>query len=180
QKLICKNITSEDILNSAKVSSRKFSKIKLYFMIGLPSERMDDVKAILDLANKVKEIVGAVKISVNPLVPKPHTPFQWLPFGGLQNIKEGLKQLKRKIEYLKTESDKLRIDARIPDIKEYVVQTILSRGNESVSKVFVQKDYRGLSKFLGEQKVDELLPWDFIDHGYSKITLLREYEKVIG
>ncbi|MEM3786180.1 MAG: radical SAM protein [Nitrososphaeria archaeon] len=180
QKLICKNITSEDILNAAKVSSRKFSKIKLYFMIGLPSERMDDVKAILDLANKVKEIVGAVKISVNPLVPKPHTPFQWLPFGGLQNIKEGLKQLKRKIEYLKTESDKLRIGARIPDIKEYVVQTILSRGNESVSKVFVQKDYRGLSKFLGEQKVDELLPWDFIDHGYSKITLLREYEKAIG
>ncbi len=180
QKIIGKGITSDDILNAAKTSSKRFNKIKLYFMIGLPNEKMDDVKEIVNLANKVKEIVGAVKISVNPLVPKPHTPFQWLPFGGLQNVKKGLNQLKRKIEYLKSETSRLKIDARIPDIIEYAVQTILSRGDESVSKVFENNDFKGLSKFLGEQKVDEVLPWDFIDHGYSKSMLLKEYEKVIS
>ncbi|MCX8188302.1 MAG: radical SAM protein [Nitrososphaeria archaeon] len=180
QELICKNITSTDILNAAKLSSKKFNKIKLYFMIGLPYETMDDVKGIVDLANKVKEIVGVVKISVNPLVPKPHTPFQWLPFGGLQNIKKGLDQLKRKIEYLKLETNKLRIDARIPNITEYIIQTILSRGDESVSKVLEKKDFRRLSKFLGEQKIDETFPWDFIDHGYNKNMLLEEYEKIMS
>jgi len=180
QDAIGKDITSEDVLDAAKAASGKLSKVKLYFMIGLPNESMDDVRGIVDLAKKVKDIVGAVKISVNPLVPKPHTPFQWLPFGGHPVLKEGLKQLRRKIEYLKMEAGRLKIEARIPDMAEYIVQTILSRGDESVSKVFGERDFRGLSKFLRQQDVDNVLPWDFIDHGYSKSALLKEYQKACG
>jgi len=180
QEKIGKGITSEDVINAAKVSSKKVNKIKLYFMIGLPGESFEDVKDIVNLASRVKEIVGAVKISVNPLVPKPHTPFQWLPFTGNRNLREGLKQLKKKIDYLRTETIRLNIEARIPDITEYAIQTILSRGDESVSKVFEEKDFRGLSKFLKEQPLDDVLPWDFIDHGYSRNALAKEYEKGIS
>ncbi|MBC7092086.1 MAG: radical SAM protein [Nitrososphaeria archaeon] len=180
QERIGKDITSEDVLNAAKVSSKKFSKIKLYFMIGLPDESIDDVKNIVNLASKVKEIVGAVKISVNPLVPKPHTPFQWLPFAGNKNLREGIKQLKKKIDYLRIEASRLKIEARIPDMTEYIIQTILSRGDETVSKVFETKDFSGLSKFLKEQPFDDTLPWDFIDHGYSKNALLKEYWKTVN
>ena len=91
-----------------------------------------------------------------------------------------MKQLKKKIDYLRRETIRLNIEARIPDMTEYVIQTILSRGDESVSKVFDEKDLRGLSKFLKEQPLDDVLPWDFIDHGYSRNALAKEYEKGIG
>ena len=178
-EILNKGISVEDVLRVSELSSGVFEKIKLYFMIGLPNESLEDVKKIIELALKVKSYVKRVEISVNPLVPKPHTPFQWLPFGGKDDIKEGIKELRDKVKLLKAECRKHGIEADISNVKEFAIQTILSRGNEDVSRIFDGVSYTEFLSYLERIDVDAELPWDFIDHGYKKSKLVNEYLKVI-
>jgi radical SAM superfamily enzyme YgiQ (UPF0313 family) len=177
-EVLNKGIDVEDVMNAAKLSAGRFDKVKLYFMVGLPNERFEDVKDILELALKVKKYVKRVEISVNPLVPKPHTPLQWLPFGGKSDVKEGIRELKKKLQYLKIESRKLGIEADVSGVREFVTQTILSRGDETVAGMLEGRGYRNFYSFLGEMDIDRILPWDFIDHGYSKDRLVKEYQNL--
>ncbi len=175
QEILNKGITNDDVMHAAELASNHVDKIKLYYMVGLPGESFDDVKAIIDQAIRVKKFVKRVEISVNPLVPKPHTPFQWLPFGGKENVKEGLKELRKKLQFLKAESSKRGLEADISDVKEFAIQTIISRGDESVSGIFEGVHWRKYQKFLESIDVESELPWDFIDHGYRKDRLIKEY-----
>lgn len=171
--VVNKNIDEEDVVKAAEVASGRFEKIKLYYLIGLPGETLEDVKRIVEQALKVKKFVKRVEVSVNPLVPKPHTPFQWLPFGGREN---GLKELKKKVEIVKRDCRKHGIEAEVGDVREFAVQTVLSRGDENVFSVINKRDQ--VEKFLKTLDLDSELPWDFIDHGYSKKRLKEEFLKV--
>ncbi len=182
--ILGKDLSEEDIMNAASIASEKGIKsIKLYFMIGLPKETKEDLKELIELAKKIKRLFRDVSISINPLVPKPHTPFQWLPYTGFRDFLAGMKELKRRIDFLKKELSR-EFDVSVSSPDKFAIQTILSRGGEEVCNLIrtrkqslrIAKDL-GLLKYLGEIPVEDKLPWDFIDHGYSKSRLIREYEK---
>ncbi|RLI80225.1 radical SAM protein [Archaeoglobales archaeon] len=170
REIVNKGISEEDVINAVSLFSGKFKKIKLYFMIGLPFEGYDDLKAIVELAKKVKKYINRVTLSINPLVPKPHTPFQWLPFD--------VEELKVKADFLRKELRRANIKAEISKIEEFAIQTALSRGDEKIGRLLSKSRIKvgDIKDYLSEIPVDSELPWDFIDHGYKKERLIKEYE----
>lgn len=169
-----KETSFEDIKRAVEICAGKFEKLKLYYMIGIPQESIEDVRKISEQANELKKFIPNVEISVNPLVPKPHTPLQWLKFGG----EGGITELRRKIELLDRECKKSGIEFSKPNLKEFVLQTILARGDENVSDIFDGKSYRAHLELLNAINTSAKLPWDFIDHGYKKSKLLKEFERL--
>jgi len=193
RRVINKGISEEDVLNAARMAGEKgIEKIKLYFMIGLPGETQDDLRDILELSRKVKEFVRKVEISVNPLVPKPHTPFQFLSFGGkLEFRREDIKELKQKIRFLRGEFKKANgFEFKAANVEEFAVQTVISRGNEDVFdliKAGRRNAFRnifrfGLEKYLDAVETDKTndIPWLFIDHGYNPKRLEEEFRRAMA
>jgi len=182
-----KGISEEDVLNATKIAKEKGIKsVKLYFMIGLPTESDEDIKELIELVKKVRKIIPRVSISINPLVPKPHTPFQWLPYTGFKDVREGMKVLNNRIKVLKRELSKIA-ELYIEGVESFALQTILSRGEDEVGDLIEKgratlksAEKRGFFKYLEEIPLDEELPWDFIDHGYKKERLIKEYEESLG
>ncbi|MEM2345464.1 MAG: radical SAM protein [Archaeoglobaceae archaeon] len=167
-----KDISFEDLKRAIEISSGSFEKLKLYYLIGLPNENIEDVKKIVEQIKLFKRFIPRIEISVNPLVPKPHTPLQWLPFANLSEIR-------KKILVLKNECRKNGIEFNPVDPKEFATQTILSRGDESVSKMLESRNYRSFEDFLLGIDIEKELPWDFIDHGYKKSKLVAEFQKLM-
>jgi radical SAM superfamily enzyme YgiQ (UPF0313 family) len=98
RKVINKRITEEDILDTAgRILSGDIETLRLYFMIGLPTETREDVAGIIDLAKKVRgrSRKGYITLSISTFVPKPFTPFQWHPMAPLKEVKERLKMIKK-------------------------------------------------------------------------------------
>ena len=208
RKVINKNLTEADILRAADLLvERDIESLKLYFMIGLPEERDDDVLGIADLTGKIlgrvrgsHKHIGGVTVSLNPFVPKPWTPFQWDPM-------EQPASLKRKVATLRTALGKLggpaiALDAESP--REAYFQTLVSRGNRAVGGILERLSIRSresagsiwheLTEIRREAHDggslpnpdafvtrafghDENLPWDFIDHHIHKWFLLSERKK---
>ncbi len=166
---------------------------RLYIMIGLPFEEDADIDAIGNLAGRIKDYMeqqgsrGKLTLSINPFVPKPFTPFQWLPMAD-QRIVE--KRLKRIREYLKGRKQ-LEIISESP--REAVIQAVLARGDRRVSKILLESHKMGGSKafrrfmkaggldegfYLGRKRApDEIFPWESIDIGVRREYLLEELEK---
>src|SRR3989338_4109032 len=95
--VINKRISETEILESiALISKAGIQKLKLYFMIGLPTETIDDMQAIIELTLKIKDMLhgGLITLSINPFIPKPFTPFQWCGY-------EDIKSLKHKMDIIK-------------------------------------------------------------------------------
>lgn len=166
-------------------------------MVGLPTETMDDVDEIMALCKKIKhrflkssrpqKRMGEITVSLNCFVPKPFTPFQWCAM-------EELSTLKRKIKKIKTGLKKVanvRVNADIP--RWAYIQALLSRGDRKVARILYlfQKTGANWAQTLKEsplnpdfyvlrkRSLDELFPWDFIDHGIKKSFLKKEYKKSI-
>lgn len=204
RRVINKNLSEEDILRAAELMAGEgVQQIKLYFMIGLPTETDADVLAIATLAERIrsrltdgerKRRVGSVTISLNAFVPKPWTPFQWDPMdaiGTLRGKAQRLRQAARRIA-------NLTLDVESP--REAYLQTILSRGDRRVAAFLAavhaadgdwwrvirtwQRD--GLpgaphpdTYVHRTYAADELLPWDFIDHRIDKSYLWIERRKAL-
>ena len=184
-----------------------WSTIKLYFMIGLPTETKEDLLGIKDLGYKVKNIFfnlpkekrqGNLKITLSAscFVPKPFTPFQWVGQNSLEEFNE-------KISFLKNEIKDKKITFNYHDPKLSFLEAVLARGDRRLGKVLVRAwelgckfdgwseifDYdkwmqafeeTGISAdfyALRERKFDEVMPWDFIDIGVDKAFLIKEYQK---
>jgi radical SAM superfamily enzyme YgiQ (UPF0313 family) len=150
-KIIDKRIEREDVLKAIRLAREKnLEKLKLYFIIGLPSERKEDIQGIVDLIKDVGETfiersetqsfrvasyedVGATPVvarkiilSINPFVPKPFTPFQWAPMDSEKSLREKLKIISDGIRGLKG------IKFEKKSIKEAILQGVLSQGNRKV------------------------------------------------
>ena len=147
RKVINKNLTENEILNAAEMLvGEGVENLKLYFMIGLPEERDDDVLEIANLTGRIleraraqKKRVGRVTVSLNPFVPKPWTPFQWDPM-------EDTASLKRKIALLRAAFGRLggpsiELDAESP--REAYFQTLVSRGDRRVGAILERLSERG-------------------------------------
>ncbi|MDQ1330787.1 MAG: hypothetical protein QG578_1052, partial [Thermodesulfobacteriota bacterium] len=194
--VINKGITEEQILASTEtIVESGIPNIKLYFMTGLPTETMDDIEEIVILCRKIKKRflassriqkrIGQITVSINPFVPKPFTPFQWVPMESLISLKKKITHIK---EGLRKEAN-MRTDSEPP--KRSYLQALISRGDRRVSDILsLANTNRGnWAKTLKsspldpafyihrERLFDELLPWDFIDHGIKKSFLIKEYQK---
>ncbi|MFH1075336.1 MAG: radical SAM protein [Pseudomonadota bacterium] len=197
--VINKGITEGDILNATEILvSAGIPNLKLYFMIGLPTETFEDIKELTELCKKVKHVflktsrgmrrLGEITISLNCFVPKPHTPFQWVGF-------EKSVVLKERIKYIKNELNKvpnIRVHADTP--KWAYNQALIARGDRRLAGLLetINKNQGNWPKALKEYSVnpdfyvlrermfEEKLPWDFIDHGITKEYLAREYKLALA
>ena len=198
RKIINKGITEEDILNAAEtLVAEGIPNLKLYFMVGLPLETVDDVEAIVTLCKQIKhkflkssrarKRIGEITVSLNSFVPKPFTPFQWVAMDDIRSLKNKIKMIKQGLKRIAN----VRVHADIP--RWAYIQALLSRGDRKVAKILslANKNQGNWPKtfkaspinpdfyVLRERSVDELLPWDFIDHGINKSFLKQEYKRAL-
>ncbi|ENN96384.1 radical SAM protein [Methanocaldococcus villosus KIN24-T80] len=141
RKFINKDISNEDIFNAVELA-KKFGieKVKLYYLIGLPGEKEEDIKAIASLTEKIKREIKRVEVSINPFVPKPHTEFEDFIF----DIDS-----KKKIKLLEKMLKKIRVKVSYENFNSMLCQAVLAKGNESLGKYL--DDYH---KFLKVIKKD--------------------------
>lgn len=205
RKVLNKSFDEEDFFSVLKEAYQHgYQHIKLYFMIGLPSEEKKDLDAIIDLAEVASELrreaVGRsarVNVSIATLIPKPHTPFQWLAMEGIELIQE-------KQEYLKKRSrDKHSLKLKFHNPQTSFLECLLSRGDRRIAEVILKAWQRGarldawdehfsLERWeaaLGEVGLDgqfyvnrhckeeEIFPWDFIDTGIEKAHLWSDLKR---
>ena len=204
--VVNKNVTEEQLMETARrVFSRGWSKMKLYFMIGLPTEEDDDVRGIvrtgikaLRVAREVRGKGGArVTVSVSTHVPKPHTPFQWCAM-------DTHAEILRKQSILELEAHKTGIGLRMHDSEGSWLEGVLARGDARLSDVIEGAYRRGArfdswdekmkldawdaaflehgvvpGDFLGTIPTSARLPWDHIDVGLEEGFLAREYRKAL-
>jgi radical SAM family uncharacterized protein len=200
--VVNKPIGDEELLAVAEeVYSRGWKTIKLYFMIGHPTQTLDDVAAIVDLVMAVRAVgrrvlgrKAQVNVGVSTLVPKPHTPFQWVPLADEADIR--------------AQQDYLKENLRGPGLKlnwnnyqETLLEAVLSRGDRRLgaaihrawqlgarfdgwSDQFKVEAWRQAFRETGlelgfyarrPRALDEVLPWDHIDAGVTKRYLVGDY-----
>ena len=205
--VINKGITEEDLMNSSKMAFEGgYSSIKLYFMMGLPFETIEDVCGIADLSKKVvrqyfsvpkeKRSPGLrVTASVSSFVPKAFTPFQW----ARQNTMD---ELRTKQYALKECMDDKRVKYNYHEAPVSVLEGVFARGDRRLADVLLAAHKKGIrfdgwSQFFSmekwqeafqecglnmdfytrERSFDEILPWDMIDVGVRKDFLISEAKK---
>lgn len=197
RNIINKNITEKDIFNACSmIFEAGVLNLKLYFLIGLPNETKEDIDEIIILIQTIKDImlnkcrgkkrIGTITISINPFIPKPFTPFQWEPF-------EDIRSLEKKINHIRTGlSKETNIKLHIEAPKKSYFQAALARGDRRCASILLKMHEQKSSNWKKAAKecdinldfyvyrkimTDELLPWDFIDHGIDKNFLIKEWQK---
>ena len=194
RRVLKKGYTEEEVLRAIdNLVENGLSQIKCYFLIGLPSENDEDVKAILLLAKKIRHQILSnrksqrekwkIVLSVNPFIPKPATPFQWVPLEEVGELKRKLKVIQRGLKGEKGME-------MIHDLPKWAyIQTLLSRGDRRVGTILMaaHRCEGNWGQALREMSInpdfyvyrkrdlDEVFPWDFIDHGITKERLKEEY-----
>ncbi len=196
RNLIKKDISEAQILEAIDILARHdILNIKLYFMIGLPGETMEDIHAILGLIRKIRHTIlahrhttrrlGKIIVSISPFVPKPGTPFQWFPLLALSEIKLRLAWLKKTL----SKEPNVHVISDLP--KWSYIQAVLSKGDRRVATLLKRVHENGGNwpksfkesplnpDFYAYRSIDtsEILPWDFIETGIPKSRLIREYKQ---
>jgi len=204
---INKNVDEEDLIRTCRVAFEGgWNNLKLYFMLGLPTETDEDVVAISEMANKVlhcwrqhsnnKNRGVRITISTSCFIPKPHTPFQWEP-------QVSIEEYLRKVKLLRESLTAKNVNYNWHEAETSLVEAVLSRGDRRIADV-IEKAFRSGSSLdawsdyfdFGRWKTafeecgidpafyanrlreqDEIMPWDVIDLGVSKKYLWRERER---
>jgi radical SAM family uncharacterized protein/radical SAM-linked protein len=209
--VINKNVTEEQLLETAqRVFSRGWRSMKLYFMIGLPTEREEDVREIARVGGRARVVGRRIKaelgtggspkitVSVSTHVPKPHTPFQWCAMDGPNVVRE-------KQGWLEEEARAARVELRMHDCDTSWLEGVFARGDRAIAPV-LERAYRAGARFdswedqkkmriwedafstegvdparyLGTIPTMARLPWDHIDVGLEDGFLVREYRKALS
>lgn len=208
RNVINKGLTEEEIMRGSSLAFQGgWNRVKLYFMVGLPTETGDDLLGIVDLANKIVDKYHeipkeerprpvSVVVSSSCFVPKPFTPFQWVAQATVEEFME-------KQKYVKTNMTKKQVKFNYHEPELSSMEGVLARGDRKVARLIVRawelgakfdgwsdmfkydswiqafKD-TGLSKEFyanRERSYDEILPWDHISIGVSKKFFINEMER---
>ncbi|KLU63156.1 radical SAM superfamily protein [Peptococcaceae bacterium CEB3] len=206
RNVINKGVTEENLMEAVGAAFRAgWSGIKLYFMIGLPTETQEDLDGIADLAAKVLDLgrrLGVrnvrLTVSASSFVPKSHTPFQWEP-------QEAQASLAQKQQYLKERLRDRRIKYNYHDVATSFLEAVFAKGDRRLADVLEhayragcrfdgwteqfryglwQESFRGLGLdpgFYANRTLDydDVLPWDHLESGVSKEFLRREHWKAL-
>lgn len=208
--VINKNVTWEEIERTVKLAfGAGYTSVKLYFMMGLPTETLEDIKGIAETAQRIVELYYAnpdhpkgkgvqVSISVACFVPKPHTPFQFVP----QDTQE---QLREKQQHLLRSVKSRKISVSYHDSKTSFLEAVFAKGDRRLGKVLLEAYRRGCyfdgwdehfrydtwmevfrdlgldPAFYANRAIglDEVTPWSHMDYGVTKEYLVREYKKAL-
>jgi len=196
RRVINKGLTADDLDRAVvALSESGIPQLRLYFMLGLPTETTDDVAEIPRLVKHLEHVVtkasqgkkrlGLITLSLSSFVPKAFTPFQWVPFMEVAELKKRLKLVAREFHGVKA----VRVHTDLP--KWAYVQALLARGDRRVADILLAAHEQGWNKAfrtspinpdfftLRERNQDELFPWDFIDHGLKKDYLWEEYQRAL-
>jgi radical SAM superfamily enzyme YgiQ (UPF0313 family) len=206
RRVLNKNLTEAEILRAADwLVGGGVRALKLYFMVGAPTETQADVDAIADLTEQIyarfcgkSGRVGGLTLSVNAFSPKPWTPFQWEPMEEMGIVQRKLTGLKKRLARL----PRVTVDTESP--REAYYQTLLSRGDRRTGGILLEAHQNGGDwwsviqrlrraekkrsekpclnpDFFVYRRYDykEILPWDFIDHSVSKQYLWVEWRKAL-
>lgn len=206
--VINKNVAEQEVLSTCeKAFENGWTSVKLYFMMGLPTETMEDIKGIADLGmevihtfynnpNRQKGTGCQVSISCASFIPKPFTPFQWEPEDSMESLKEKQKYL---LECIPTK--KIRVSYH--ETPTSLLEGVLARGDRRLGKVILRAfelgckfdswddkfNFNAWMQAFNENNIDpyfythrkrefsELLPWDHLDFGVSRKFLENENKK---
>lgn len=181
--------------------SMGWKNLKLYFMTGLPTEKEEDLRGIIELSRRIaslgerQRLHPQISVSVSTFVPKPHTPFQWEPQISLEAMKERLQFLKGNLK-----NKKIRLKWQDPHLS--LLEGVFSMGDRNLSKVLIEAHRLGcrfdgwsdqfrfdlwkkafekaeleMAPYIRKKGMKEALPWSFIETGIGTDFLWREYEK---
>jgi len=201
RRMINKNVTDQEIFQALDFAwQHRWQKIKMYFMLGLPGENMDDIEAIVLLLQKILVMARArqarinIHVSFSSFVPKPHTPLQWAG-------RDDIDVLEGKIAYLKNRLKRHKnLDLDFHSLHLGIIETILARGDARVGELLVQAFKAGEvftawdahfhfpvwekwirssagGDFLTTFPLTAVFPWDFIDLNFKKEYLAAEYRR---
>jgi radical SAM superfamily enzyme YgiQ (UPF0313 family) len=194
RRVINKHLTMAQLTDAVATIARAgdFS-IRLYVLIGLPTETVEDRHALVRMVKELKHTIvkassdrgtiGRIRVSINCFVPKPFTPFQWAPFGQVSMLNEARKTISRSL----VKEGGIQVSFDVP--KWAYVQALLSLGDRRVGGMLLNAhrfggDWKKAFKYSDvnpdffvyrPKGFDELLPWDFLDHGLRKSFLKKEY-----
>ena len=196
--VIGKQLSNEEIFNAVRALARaRVQKIKLYFMVGLPTETDQDIQEIIRLVKAIKHTyvhevksekwLVHIQLTISFFVPKPATPFQWHPFDDVTRLKQKLKTITGSLRHEK----KIMVSCDLP--KWAYIQALLSRGDRRTGRLLMQAyDHGGdWDRAFRESDInpdfyvyrkrsfEERLPWDFIKHAIDKEKLWDEYLKAL-
>ena len=196
RRVVNKGMRESDILSCVeKLVRAGIMNIRVYLMIGLPTETWDDMALTVEFCQKMQAVfidtsrankkIGQMTINLNCFIPKASTPFQWT---GIETV--GL--LKKKIKYLKKNLQKLpNIHFQMDSPRKSHIQAILSRGDQRMSYL-IERAYQlkgnwsqamksfDLNHCIEPKGTSDELPWDFIDQGIKKDYLAQEYQKALN
>lgn len=204
--VVNKNVTEAQLMTTAeRIFSRGWTKMKLYFMIGLPTEEDEDVAGIVQTGQRALEVARKVRgrkdarvtVSVSTFVPKPHTPFQWCQM-------DEYSEILRKQEVLRDERRRSGVKLRMHDSRGSWLEAVLARGDRRLGPVIAYAYDRGArfdsweehidldlwqealqtedldaQPFLQTIPIDARLPWDHLDVGLEEGFLAREYKRAL-
>ena len=198
RRVINKGITADDVLTAAEtLAGQNIKNLKLYYMIGLPTETQADIDEMIDLTMRVKKIlleigrargkITLLTLSINCFIPKPWTPFQYHPMEEITVLKARLRFLRKKLGA----EPNIRIKAENPE--KSCFQAALARGDRRVGlalhrMILDNQQWRPAFKeenidpdiyVTRQRNSDELFPWDIIDHGINRKFLWTEYQKAL-
>jgi radical SAM family uncharacterized protein/radical SAM-linked protein len=193
----------EDVLfqGLTDLFSKGWKNVKLYFMTGLPTEKEEDLRGIIDLSRKIlslgerQKIHPHVNVSISTFVPKPHTPFQW-------ESQIPLEEMKEKLGFLKAELKRNRLHVKWQDPYLSLLEGIFSRGDRNLSKALAEAHRLGcrfdgwsdqfnysfwreafekagleMSLYSRKRGLEEAHPWSFIETGIESAFLMEERQK---
>ena len=196
RRVINKGISEEHLQNAATLSAKSgIQHMRLYIMIGLPTETDEDIEAIVGLAERTQAHMekvgckGRLTLSINPFIPKPFTPFQWMAM-------DNQKVVEKKLQYIKKALQKnRRIEVLVESPKEAYIQGVLARGDRRLGAVIAacaadrgSKSFKSEMKAAGldmdnmnyrERSFDEFLPWSHLDMGMQEGYLEMEWKRSI-
>ena len=206
RRVINKDVKTGDLLEAARNAfSQGWRLLKLYFMIGLPTERQDDleaieglIKGILEAGRQARNMTPQINVSVSSFIPKPHTPFQWLAMEDAGTLQEKMGFLRSRLKRYRT------VQLKFHDLPTSLLEAVFSRGDRRLAGPLSEAWRRGARfdswkdhfrfevwesaladggldyrDYLSALDLDAPLPWDIIETGLTKEHLRRELGKAL-
>ncbi len=202
RRVINKDFTDEMIYTVIeRLLKRRINTLKLYFMIGLPTETAEDIQAIITMVEKISGMMRAVSgrkevhVAISPFSPKAHTPFQWEEMLSVEELESRSKQIKGNCRHLKN----VKVSYRDPNVT--LLETIMARGDYRVGDLIYQAWRKGagfdgwdehfditiwndaaaeigidMSVYCKKMQPEQLLPWNKVSSGIDASFLLKERE----
>lgn len=199
RRVINKGITEEQVFQAARKLVRAgIANLKLYFMIGLPTETPDDIEAIVEMVRAIKAFfleesrihrkIGTISVSLNSFVPKPVTPFQWAPMDASCVLQQKVRIVRKGLGSI------ANVNLSVETVRDSVMQGYLSRANRRAgmliervatpgtqwNEVVRQSGMKPDAETTRKREFSEILPWDFIDSRVKRTFLWREYLRALS